>query len=217
MTRLMEKLERMKDALGQDHVYDVISSIFEAGQVRLDTLIRDAITNRRTMDEILAELEFIEDPAAVAAVRESMSDALATAHIDMGSILHEERDSKERRLTPEFVERFFVDGLRYLDGRVDRGSDRDWKLDHVPVLTSARKCVRRTRANSGRVAASSPSTRSDCAATQQPSSQRRAIPSSTPSSNAFSIEGGPSWRRAPSSLTRRRVGPTWFGSSKPGS
>ena len=145
MTRLMEKLERMKDALGQDHVYDVISSIFEAGQVRLDTLIRDAITSRRTMDEILAELEFIEDPAAVAAVRESMSDALATAHIDMGSILHEERDSKERRLTPEFVERFFVDGLRYLDGRVDRGGDHDWKLDHVPA--DIRKEVR--AANTG--------------------------------------------------------------------
>ncbi|MYD88231.1 MAG: DUF3883 domain-containing protein [Acidobacteria bacterium] len=133
MTRLMEKLERMREALGQDHVYDVISSIFEAGQVRLDTLIRDAITNRRTMEEILAELDIIEDPAAIAAVQESMSDALATDHIDIGSILDEERDSKERRLTPEFVERFFVDGLRYLDGRLDRGSDHDWKLDHVPA------------------------------------------------------------------------------------
>jgi len=133
MTRLMEKLERMREALGQDHVYDVISGIFEAGQVRLDALIRDAITKRRTMEEVLADLDIIEDPAAIAAVQESMSDALATDHIDIGSILDEERDSKERRLTPEFVERFFVDGLRYLDGRLDRGSDYDWKLDHVPV------------------------------------------------------------------------------------
>ena len=145
MTRLMEKLERMRDALGQDHVYDVISSIFEAGQVRLDSLIRDAITSRRSMDEILAELEFIEDPAAIATVRETMSDALATDNIDFGAILHEDRDSKERRLTPEFVERFFVDGLRYLDGRIGRGSDRDWKLDHVPA--PIRKDVR--AANSG--------------------------------------------------------------------
>ena len=35
------------------------------------------------MEEILAELDFVEDPAAVAAVRESMSDALANNHIDM--------------------------------------------------------------------------------------------------------------------------------------
>ena len=133
MTRLLEKLERMREALGPDHVYDVIASIFEAGQVRLEALIRDAITNRRSMEEILAELDFVEDPAALAAVQESMSDALANNHIDMTSILDEGRDSKERRLTPEFVERFFVDGLRYLDGRVTDGSDRDWRLDFVPA------------------------------------------------------------------------------------
>ena len=133
MTRLLEKLERMREALGPDHVYDVIASIFEAGQVRLEALIRDAITERRSMDEILAELDLVEDPAAVAAVRESMSDALANNHIDMASILDEGRDSKERRLTPEFVERFFVDGLRYLGGRLASGDDRDWRLDFVPA------------------------------------------------------------------------------------
>ena len=132
MERLLEKLERMTDALGPDHVYDVISSIFEAGQVRLDHLIREAITNRRSMDEILAELDTIESPAALRTVRETMSDALATNFIDLSSLLLEERDSKERRLTPEFVERFFVDGLRHLNGRIAAGKDRDWRIDSVP-------------------------------------------------------------------------------------
>ena len=133
MTRLLEKLERMKDALGPDHVYDVIADIFEAGQVRLEVLIRDAISGRRSMEEILAELDIVEDPTALAALRETMSDALATDHIDMGSILSEERNSKERRLTPEFVERFFVDALQHLGGRLSRGADHEWKLDHVPA------------------------------------------------------------------------------------
>ena len=133
MQRLLEKLERMKDALGPDHVYDVVASIFEAGQIRLDSLIREAIANRRSMDEILAELDVIENPAAISAVRETMSDALATDFIDTSSLLVEGRDSKERRLTPEFVERFLVDGLRYLGGRIAPGDDRDWRLDHVPA------------------------------------------------------------------------------------
>ena len=51
----------------------------------------------------------------------------------MGSILGDERDSKERRLTPEFVERFFVDGFRYLSGRLAPEADSDWKLDFVPA------------------------------------------------------------------------------------
>ena len=50
-----------------------------------------------------------------------------------GSILGDERDSKERRLTPEFVERFFADGLRYLGGRIATGTDDDWRLDFVPA------------------------------------------------------------------------------------
>ena len=132
MQQLLQKLERMKDALGPDHVYDVISSIFEAGQIRLDHLIREAITNRRPTEEILAELDIIENPTALRAVRETTSDALATNFIDTGSLLLEERDSKERRLTPEFVERFFVGGLRHLNGRIAAGTDRDWRIDFVP-------------------------------------------------------------------------------------
>ena len=129
----MDKLERMRDQLGHDQVYDVVSSVLDAGQVRLDTLIREAILNRRSMEDILGDLEFVDSLASVAAARDALGEALATSHIDMGSILGDERDSKERRLTPEFVERFFADGLRYLGGRIAAGTDRDWSLDFVPA------------------------------------------------------------------------------------
>ena len=133
LVRLMEKLERMRDQLGHDQVYDVVSSVLDAGHVRLDTLIREAILNRRSMEDILGDLEFVDGSASVAAARDALGEALATSHIDMGSILGDERDSKERRLTPEFVERFFADGLRYLDGRIAAVGDEDWRLDFVPA------------------------------------------------------------------------------------
>ena len=133
LVRLMDKLERMRDQLGHDQVYDVISGVLDAGQVRLDALIREAILNRRSMEDILGDLEFVDSSASVAAARDALGEALATSHIDMGSILGDERDSKERRLTPEFVERFFADGLRYLGGRIVAGADADWRLDFVPA------------------------------------------------------------------------------------
>ena len=133
LVRLMDKLERMRDQLGHDQVYDVVSSVLDAGQVRLDALIREAILNRRSMEDILGDLEFVDSSASVAAARDALGEALATSHIDMGSILGDERDSKERRLTPEFVERFFADGLRYLGGRIGSGADEDWSLDFVPA------------------------------------------------------------------------------------
>ena len=133
LVRLMEKLERMRAQLGHDQVYDVISSIFDAGSMRLDVLMREAILNRRSMEDILADMEFIGDPGAAAAIREALGSALATPHVDLSGIHQEERDSKERRLTPEFVERFFVDSLRYLGGRLAPGGDHDWRLDFIPA------------------------------------------------------------------------------------
>jgi len=133
LIRLMDKLERMREALGHDQVYDVISGVLDSGQVRLDVLIREAILNRRTLDDILSDLDFIDSEASRSAAREALSEALATPHIDMAFIHGEQRESKERRLTPEYVERFFVDAFKHVGGRVSSGSDRDWKLDHVPA------------------------------------------------------------------------------------
>ena len=133
LERLMEKLESMRSQLGHDRIYDVVSSVLDAGQVRLDVLIREAILNRRSMEDILSDLEFVDSSASIANAREFLGEALATGNIDLASILGDDRDSKERRLTPEFVERFFVDGFRYLKGRLDPGDDCDWNLEFVPA------------------------------------------------------------------------------------
>ncbi|HLA13746.1 MAG TPA: helicase-related protein, partial [Gemmatimonadaceae bacterium] len=140
LIRLMEKLERMREALGHDQVYDVISGVLDSGQVRLDTLIREAILNRRSLDDVLGDLDFIDSDASKAAAREALAEALATPHIDMAFIEGEQRESKERRLTPEYVEAFFVQAFRHLGGRLSAGGDRDWKLDFVPA--ELRKVIR---------------------------------------------------------------------------
>ena len=133
LVKLMEKLERIRDLLGHDQVYDVVSGVLDAGQVRLDALIREAILNRRTMVDILEDLEFVDSSASVANAKEILGQALATPNIDVGAILGDERESKERRLTPEFVERFFIDGLRHVGGRVSPGGDGDFRLEFTPA------------------------------------------------------------------------------------
>ncbi len=149
LARLMAKLQRMREALGHDQVYDVIAGVLESGQVRLDVLIREAILKRRALDAILADLDFVETEAARAAARSALSEALATAHLDMAFIAGEERESRERRLTPEYVERFFVDALHYLGGRIAPGVDRDWRLELVPA--ELRRALR--AANTGELGA----------------------------------------------------------------
>jgi superfamily II DNA or RNA helicase len=140
MIRLMDKLDRMRQALGRDQVYDVISDILGAGHAQLDILIRDAITNRRSIDQIEHDIDFIEQQAGIDAARQVLGEALATEFIDMAFINAERRDSKERRLTPEYVERFFVDALQYVEGRLTRGQDQTWRLDFIPA--ALRQAVR---------------------------------------------------------------------------
>lgn len=133
LVRLMNKLQAMRAAMGHDQVYDVISDVLDGAQVRLDVLLREAILNRRSKADLLAELDVVDSDAAQAAARQVLGEALATRYIDMAFLTGEERESKERRLTPEYVERFFVDALRHLGGRVSRGAKRDWRLEHVPA------------------------------------------------------------------------------------
>jgi hypothetical protein len=133
LIRLMDKLKAMKKTLGHDQVYDVIAGVLDSGQVRLDVLIREAILGRRTKEDILAEFDFLDSESSKAAARDALAEALATPYIDMAFINGELRDSKERRLTPEFVERFFADALKYLDGRITAGGNQDWRLEFVPV------------------------------------------------------------------------------------
>ena len=145
MVRVMHKLESMREALGHDQVYDVISSVLEGGQVRLETLIREAILKRRSMEDILADLEFVDSASSVAAARDALGEALSTSHIDMALILGDQRESKERRLTPEFVERFLADGFRYMGARLSAGPDPN-NGSHVPAAAvSFRRRARRRR------------------------------------------------------------------------
>ena len=133
LVRLMNKLEAMKAAMGHDQVYDVISGVLDGAQVRLDALMRAAILNRKSRDDILSEIDVVDSDAARAAARDALGESLATRFVDMAFINGEQRDSKERRLTPEFVERFFLDALRHEGGRLSKGHDRDWRIEFIPA------------------------------------------------------------------------------------
>jgi len=86
---LFQKLERIQKALGSDRVFDVIGEVI-AGR-SLKDLIVEAIAQRRTLDEIVAEIEAVPDNEAVDKTRQAASEALATRHIDLSRILGETR------------------------------------------------------------------------------------------------------------------------------
>jgi len=86
---LFQKLERIQKALGSDRVFDVIGEVIPGRSLK--DLIVEAIAQRRTLDEIVAEIEAVPDNEAVDKPRQAASEALATRHIDLSRILGEDR------------------------------------------------------------------------------------------------------------------------------
>ena len=133
MDRLLGKLDDMRLALGSDRVYDVIGEIIPAP--KFDTLMKDWLSRRRTMPEILAEIDLQTDPEQVARIKADMEDkALGSRYIDLSKLLAEQQQSKEHRLMPEYIEKFFVEAYRSFGGTLTPVKDRKgcWSINRVP-------------------------------------------------------------------------------------
>ncbi|MBO9308110.1 DEAD/DEAH box helicase, partial [Thermomicrobium sp.] len=86
---LFDKLERIREALGSDRVFDVIHHVLPGRTLK--ELIVEAVANRRSLEAILAEIQAIPDQEAVRKAREAALEGLATRHIDFQWVLGEER------------------------------------------------------------------------------------------------------------------------------
>jgi superfamily II DNA or RNA helicase len=130
LEKLFEKLNRMKEHLGSDRVFDVIGDILPG--TSLKDLILEAIANRRTIDDILAEMERIPDAEAIQKVREATMEALATRHIDLSRIIGEQRVARENRLVPEYIEKYFLRAAQKLEIKIEKRQDGFWRVVSVP-------------------------------------------------------------------------------------
>ncbi|HZZ29147.1 MAG TPA: helicase-related protein [Pirellulales bacterium] len=133
MDRLLHKLDDMRKALGSDRVYDVIGEIIPAP--RFDSLMKDWLSRRRTMTEILADIDLQTDQEQVDRIRADMRDqALGTRYIDMSKLLADQQQSKEQRLMPEYIEKFFIEAYRSFGGTIGPVKDQKdvWTIARVP-------------------------------------------------------------------------------------
>ncbi|MEN3009366.1 MAG: helicase-related protein, partial [Candidatus Bipolaricaulaceae bacterium] len=143
LRRLFEKLERIREAMGSDRVFDVIQEVLYGKS--LADLILEAIAGRRTLEDIVREIEAIPDAEAIARIRAATAEALATRHIDLSRILGEERRAKENRLVPEYVEAFFERAAKFLGLPARKGEDGFWRVGPVPAALRHRSTEFRAR------------------------------------------------------------------------
>lgn len=130
LAKLFDKLERIKDQLGSDRVFDVIGDVLPGKSLR--DLILEAITNKRSLDDILQDFDLVPDEEAIRRTKEAALESLATRHVDLTRILGETRRARENRLVPEYIERFFLKAADKLGLEVERRKDGFLRILLVP-------------------------------------------------------------------------------------
>lgn len=130
LERLFSKLNIIRAHLGSDRVFDVIGDVLPGKSLK--DLIVEAITQKRSLNEILKDIEKVTDEEAVQRARDALLEGLATKHIDMSRILGETRIAKENRLVPEYIEKFFVKASEKLGIKVEKRKDGFWRISSVP-------------------------------------------------------------------------------------
>ena len=115
LQRLFEKLDRMKEDLGTDRVFDIIGDMIPG--TRLDELLKEAIFSQRHIEEIEKSIDEITVSQSAQSLERAFLTSLATRHIDVTGIRREKMAAEENRLVPEYVEDYFLRAYRRLIGQ----------------------------------------------------------------------------------------------------
>jgi len=130
LSKILDKLEEIRNALGSDKVFDVIGDVFYGKN--LYQLILEAVANARSMDEIIKELDIKVDPEYIAQIKDILGESLATRYIDYTRIKEMAEKAKEYRLIPEYVEEFFKKAMKFLGSDLKVRKDGFIAIDSIP-------------------------------------------------------------------------------------
>ena len=127
MRRLLQKLDIIREQIGNDRVYDVISDVFDG--VNLEDILKSTLEG-----EVNSFNEAIDNSFTAEKVKEKIKaqkEELACKKIDFESAKQLMDDSLEKRLIPIYLERFFRKAFISLGGKID-DENEFVKLKQVP-------------------------------------------------------------------------------------
>ena len=130
LTALFKKIEEIKNALGSDKVFDVLSEVLYG--VNLSHLLLEAAASAKGIDEILSEIDIEVDDDYITQVKENLGESLATHYIDYTQLREMAERAREQRLIPEYTEAFLKKAFVALKGRLHKRRDKFLTIESIP-------------------------------------------------------------------------------------
>src|SRR3989454_1866745 len=131
LQRLFMKLEEIRRQLG-DRVFDVVGQLLALNELRLEEMLREAAINPARIEEYTGQIEQLSTEQ-LTQLEEATGVALATSQVDLAWVRGSDIRSQERRLMPEYVEKFFVRAAEREKIPLRLRADGLYAIERVPI------------------------------------------------------------------------------------
>lgn len=132
LNRLLRKLDIIRDQIGDDRVYDVISDVFE--NVALEDVLKSTFDGDSTAYDKAIDDEFTEDK--VRKKIEEQKNRLNHSQVDFDTAKSLKETSDEKRLQPIYVRLFFEEAFALLGGTWREIRKSIFVIDSLPPLVA---------------------------------------------------------------------------------
>ncbi len=129
LTRLLTKLDIIRNSLGDDRVYDVIQDVLE--EVSLESIINSVFNGQDTaFNEFLSQ----DNEQLQVKFQEKIQDQKKLAHstVDFRDARILKENSDEKRLQPIYIRLFFEKAFRYIGGEFTELRKEIFRIDKLP-------------------------------------------------------------------------------------
>lgn len=130
--RLLNKLDTIRDQMGDDRVYDVISDVFE--NVNLEDIFKSTFDKESTAYDSALENDFTEDN--VRKKIDEQRNRLANSTVDFETARRLKDSSDEKRLQPIYIKLFFEKAFSILGGTYTEVRDNIFTINTLPPLVA---------------------------------------------------------------------------------
>jgi superfamily II DNA or RNA helicase len=131
LQRLFMKLEEIRRQLG-DRVFDVVGQLLALNEIRLEDMLREAAINPARIEEYTGQIEQLS-VEQLAQLEQATGVALATSQVELTWVRGTDVRSQERRLMPEYVQKFFLRAAEREKLLMRPRADGLYSIERVPA------------------------------------------------------------------------------------
>ena len=110
LTRLLGKLQEIREALDDDAVFNVIGEVLPASQI--DRVFRDFYAGRLGEADLEERLLQDVDEARFRSICQTALEGLSTRHLNLDMLVERRARARERRIVPEHIARFMAESAK---------------------------------------------------------------------------------------------------------